>query len=153
MPTFLLDKRHGRTTSTVECHHHPLMAYIVRLCRVWHAIISLGKHTPSGNVGCGIPSTPLEIIHGRTTLGVAYYHRPMSEHVIGLRRALHVHMALSITHGRMTSGVACHYLHVQHTRSDKVRNDMLSSPLGTTHGRTTLGVACHHRCWKEYPVR
>ena len=110
-------------------------------------------HTLSCNIGQGIPSAPLESIHDRTTSSVEYYRRSMSEHVIGPRRALHVHMALSITHGRMTSGVACHYRLVQHTRSDKVRNDMLSSPLGSAHGRTTSAIACHHHPWKEYTIK
>ena len=37
----------------------------------WHAITTLGQHTQSDDIGHGMPSAPLDITHGRTTLDVA----------------------------------------------------------------------------------
>ena len=98
--------------------------------------ISLGKHTPLGNAGRGIPSTPLESIHDPMKSGVAYYHRPMTEHMIRPRRALHAHMAL----GRQTW-------------PNNVRRDMPSPPLDNSNGRTTSGVESHHRLWNSSHYR
>ena len=67
---------HSRTASGVACHHHPLMENTVERCRAWHAIIAFGQHTRSNDARRGMPSSPLKIIHGRTTSGVACHHSP-----------------------------------------------------------------------------
>ena len=123
-----LDSTHGRMTSGMACHHSPLMANTVERRRAWHAIISFGQHTRSNDVGRGMPSSPLDSTHGRTTSGVAFHHGPLTTHTVKRRRAWHAIIAL----GRQT-------------RSNNVRRDMPSLPLGSTEGRTTSGVACHHR--------
>ena len=124
--------------------------------------ISLGKHTPLGNVGRGIPSAPLESIHDRTKLGVAYYHHPMTEHMIGPCRALHALMALG-QHMRSNDVERCvplspHATHTfgqlksllfiislgHHTRSKNVRRGMQSSPLERIPSLTMSGMACHN---------
>ena len=115
---------------TLSIHHRPLTTYMISLCRAWHAIISLGMQTLSGNVGRFIPSSPFESKHDRTTSGVAYYHRPMTEHIIGPRRELHAHMFLGLQ-----------------TRSKDVRRGMPLSPSCSTNVWTTSGMTCHHRPW------
>ena len=79
-------------------------------CWAWHAIIDLGKHIWSDNVRHGILLSPLDITHDRTTLGVACYHRPLTTHIIELRRFMHEIMALG-----------------QNTRSDDIGRGMLLS--------------------------
>ena len=133
MPSMLLDNTHGQTTSSVARHHRPLTAYMIGICRAWHVIISLEKHTPSGNVGHCIPSSPLESIHDRTTSRVAYYHHPITEHMIGPRRAFNANMSLG-----------------QHKCSDDVGHGMPSSTFGSTRGWTTLSVKCNLRPWTAH---
>ena len=125
MPSVLLDNTHAQKTSSVARHHLPLTAYMIRICRAWHAIFSLGKHTPSGNIRRGIPSSPSESIQDQTTSGVTYYDLPMTEHMIEPRRALHGHMSLR-----------------QHTWSNDVGHGNPSSQLCSTLGRMTYRVAC-----------
>ena len=60
MPSSPLDSTHGRATSGVTCHHRLWAAHRVKQCRAWHAIISLGQHTRSDDVGRGLPSSPLD---------------------------------------------------------------------------------------------
>ena len=60
-----LDSTHGLTTSGVACHHRLWEAHTIERCRVWHAIISFGKHTRSNDVGRGMTSMPLDNTHGR----------------------------------------------------------------------------------------
>ena len=66
-----LDSTHGRTTSGVACYHLFWAAQTVGRRLAWHAITALGQHTWSDDVGRGMPSPPLDSIHGRTTSGVA----------------------------------------------------------------------------------
>ncbi|TMW86553.1 hypothetical protein EJD97_021230 [Solanum chilense] len=141
MPSSSLDNIHDQTTSGV--------AYVAECYRVLNAIISLGRHTrshyfgcgmlssllhtPSDDIECDMPSSPLDSTHGGTSSGVtdhhlpwtAYtrsenvergnYHRPWTTYTVGRRRALHA-TPLEFTHGRKMLDVA-----------------MLSSPLGSTH--------------------
>uniref|UniRef100_A0A494G8S5 Uncharacterized protein n=1 Tax=Solanum lycopersicum TaxID=4081 RepID=A0A494G8S5_SOLLC len=107
----------GQTTSSVAFHHRPWRAHTIALRRAWHDIIALGQHTRLDDVGRGIPSSSLESIHDRTTLGMACYHQSWTTHMIGSLRVWHAHMALG-----------------QHTRSDYVVCDMPSQPLSSTHG-------------------
>ena len=170
MPFSPLGSTHGRTTSSVACHHSPRMANVVE--------------QRQGDM----PSPTLDSIHGRTTSGVACHHHLWAAHTVERRRTLHVIIAfrkhtrsddighamtsppLDSTHGRMTSGEACHHrlraahtvgLHRawhditalgQHTRSDDVGRGMPSSPFGSTHGRTTSRVACYHSTWMSNTV-
>ena len=66
-----LDSTHGRTTSGVTCHHLLWTTHSVKRHQVWHAIITVGQHTRSNDVGCVITSPPLDSTHGRTTSGVS----------------------------------------------------------------------------------
>ena len=102
-----LDSTHGPTISSVACHHCPWRANTITLRRVWHAIITLGQHTRLDDVGRGIPSSPLEIIHDQTTLGMACYHHPWTADMIRSRRVWHASMDLG-----------------KHTRSEYVVCDM-----------------------------
>ena len=65
MPSSPLDGKHGRTTLGVACHHCLLAAQTVERRRAWHAIIALGLHTRSDDMGCGMTSLPLDNIYGR----------------------------------------------------------------------------------------
>ena len=94
MTSLPLDSTHGRTTSGVESNRRLLVAHMVEQHRTWHAIRVLGRQTRSNNVGRGMPSPPLNNIHGRTTLGVACYHGPWIAHTVEPSRALHANIAL-----------------------------------------------------------
>uniref|UniRef100_A0A3Q7FLK9 Uncharacterized protein n=1 Tax=Solanum lycopersicum TaxID=4081 RepID=A0A3Q7FLK9_SOLLC len=156
---------HGRTTSSVACHHHPWAAHTIRSHQVWHAIIALGKHTQLDGVGRGIPSSPLENIHDQTTSGVAWHNHHWEAHTHtqsddigrGIPSSL-----LGSTHDRMTLSVACHYhpwraytigrrrvRYViialgQNTQSNDIARGIVASTLGNTHDRMTSGVAFYH---------
>ena len=74
-----------------QCHSHTWTAQMIRLCRAWHDMMSLGQHTwsddvnhgnviiafgmqtQSNDVRRGIPSSPLESIYDRTMVGVVCY--------------------------------------------------------------------------------
>ena len=71
------DGLHYRNMWGVACYNLPWEAHTVGQCRVWQHIFTV------------------ESIHDQWTSGVAYYHSPISEHMIGPRRALHDHMALA----------------------------------------------------------
>ena len=138
MPSSPLDSSHDWTTSGVACHHGPWAtrkvrlhlswqchylswnAHTVRLRWVWHAIIAHEKHRLSDDIGGGMLSSHINSTHYWTTLGMAWYRRSLTPHMIAWRRAWHAHMALG-----------------KHTRSDDVWRGMPLSPLGKTHGRTT----------------
>ena len=170
MPSSPLDSTDGQPTSGVACHHRLWDANTVERRRAWHPIIAFGQHTRSTDVGRGMPSSPLDSIHGRATSGVACHHRLWAADTVERRRAWHAIIAFGLhtrsndvgvgmsssplgsTHGRTTSGVACHHHPWQHTRSSDVGRGMPSSPLGSTHGRATSGVACPHRLWAAHTV-
>ena len=144
---------HSRTALGVACHHCPLTENAAERRRAWHAIIALGQHTRSNEVGRGMPSSPLGSTNGRTTSTVACHHR-----------------LWTISHSQTASGVACHHRLLtengverrwawhsiiafgQHTWSNDVGRSMPSSPLGSTHGRATSGVAGHHRLWASQTI-
>ena len=77
MTSWPFDSTRAQTTSVME-----------------NAIIALGMHTWSDDVGHDIPSSPLKRKHDRTTSSVACYHGPWSAYIIGLLRAWHTRMAL-----------------------------------------------------------
>ena len=121
-----LDSAHGRTTSSATCHHRLWKAHTVERRRAWHAIITYGQHKRSNDIGHGIPSSPLDTMHVRTTSGVACQH------------------CLWAAHGRKTSSGHDITSFKQHTRSNNVERDMPSPPLENTHGRTMSSATCHH---------
>ena len=107
MPSIPLDNTHGRTTSTVACHHRPWNVYMIKRYRVSLVIIALGKHTRSDHVGRGMPARPLGDTYSRMTLGVACHYCPCDTHTNDAGCDM-PSLTLSNTHGRMTLGVACH---------------------------------------------
>ena len=82
-----------------------------------------------------MPSPPLDRTHGRSTSGVACYHRVWAAHTFKRSRPWHAIIAFG-----------------QHTRSNDVGRRMPSFPFGSTHGPTTSGVACHHCLWAAQTV-
>ena len=52
-----------------------------------NAIISFVLHTRMNNVGRGIPLSPMDCTHGKTTSGVAGHHSSWTTHTVGQRRA------------------------------------------------------------------
>ena len=153
MPSYLMDGKHGRTMSGVECHHRLWEAHTIERRRACHAIIALGRQTPS------------------TTSGVACHHRLWAAETVEQCQAWHVIIAferqtrsihvrrdmpslpLDSTHCQTTPGMSCHHRlwaaqtveqcrawHAiialeRQTRSNDVRRDMPSPPLDSTHGR------------------
>ena len=135
---------HSRMASGVACHYHPWTANTVERCRAWHAIITLGQHKRSNDVGRGMPSSPLNDKHGRTTSAVACHHHLWTAQTVGRRRAWHSFGALGRQTNRTTSGKECHHLLWAVRTVDIVGRGMPSCPLDTTHDRTKSVVACHH---------
>ena len=111
-------------------NHRVWAAHTVERRLAWHAIITFGQHKWSNDVERGMPSSPRDSTHGRTTSGMSCYHRLWAAQTVRRRWAWHAITALG-----------------QHTWSDDVGRGMPSSPCGSTNGRTTLGVACHDRPW------
>ena len=66
-----LRRTHSQTTSGVTCHHRLWTTHSVKRHRVWHAIITVGQHTRSNDVGRVMTSPPLDSTPGRTTSGVS----------------------------------------------------------------------------------
>ena len=107
MPSPPMDNRRGQSTSGVPCHHLLWAAHTVKRRRPWHAIIAFGQHTWSNDVARGMPSSPLDGKHGRTTsawhANIAFgQHRRSHDVGRGMPSS-----PLGSTHGRTTSGVAC----------------------------------------------
>ena len=89
-----LDSTHGRTTSGVTCHHCLWTTHTVERHRVWHAIIALGQHTRSNDIGHYMTSPPLDSTHGRMTSGVTCHHCLWTAHTVELQRVWHAIIAL-----------------------------------------------------------
>ena len=93
----------------MTCHHRLWIVHTVESRRAWHALIAFGQHTRSNDVWRGMPSSPLDITHGRqrqswhdiTSLGK---HTRSDDVEHGMTSS-----PLDSTHGRTTSGVACHH--------------------------------------------
>ena len=148
-----LGSTHGQATSGVACNHRLWTAHTVERRRGWHAIIALGQHTQSNDVGRGMSSSPLGSTNGRMTSCMACHNRLWTS-----------------SHNRTASGVACHHHPLtenaveqcwawhaiiafgKHTRSNDVGRGITSPPLDSKHGRTTSAVACHHRLWAAHTV-
>ena len=118
-----------------QSYNRPWVAHTVRQRRALNVIISLAQYTWSGYIGCNILSSPFERIHDQTMLIMEYYHVPMTEQMIGQRRALHANMALG-----------------KRTRSDNVGCKMPSLTLDRIHDSTKSAVASYHSPWKEYKI-
>ena len=100
-----LGRQTPSTASGVACHHRLWAAQTVEQCRAWHAIIALEWKTRSNDVRRGMPSSPLDSTHGRTTPGMACHH-----HLWQHKRSNDIGRGmpsspLGSTHGRTTSGV------------------------------------------------
>ena len=121
---------HSRTASGVACHHRPLTENTIEQRWAWHAIISLGQHTRSNDVGRGIASTPFDSTHDRTTSVMACHNSPWTANTVEQRRVWHAIIALE-----------------QHKWWNDIGHGIPSLPLDSMHGRTTSGVTCHHRPW------
>ena len=165
---FHLDYTQGRKTSGIACHHRPCAAHTIRRRQALDVIIALGQHTQKNTSGVashlslgqqiwsddvrrGMPSSPLDNTHGRTTSSIKWHNCPRKAYTVGLRQAWHVIIALG-----------------QHTWSDDVKCGMPPWPLGSTHGGTTSGMAmlsfplgsshtkrmliikCHYCPWTTY---
>ena len=64
MPLSLLDGKHDRTMSVVECHHLLWAAHTVEQSWACYDIIAFAQHKRSNHIECGMPSPPLDNIHG-----------------------------------------------------------------------------------------
>ena len=117
MTSPLLDSTHGQMTLGVACHHRLWTAHMVERRRAWHATVAIGQYKQSNDVGGSMPSPPLDYMHGRTTSGVTWLHRPWTAHTIEQCRARHDITALG-----------------RHERLDDVRHGMTLPPLDNTHG-------------------
>ena len=143
---------------------------MVKQLRAWHAIIAFGQHKQSNDISHGMPSSPLDGKHGRTTLGVAFHHGLWAAQMVGRRRALHAIIAFGqhtqsndIGHGMSSSPLGitpierCQAFHAiiafgRQTRSNDIRRGMQSSPLGSTDSQTASGVTCHHCPWTAHTI-
>ncbi|TMW86846.1 hypothetical protein EJD97_020814, partial [Solanum chilense] len=121
--------------------------------RVWHAIIALGQHTRSNDVGRGMVPWPCGTTHDRTTSRVECHHNPLTAYTVGLCQVGYdmISARLDNTHGRTTSGLACSHgpwvTHTVgqhwawhaiialglHTQSDDIKHGMPAWDMGTTH--------------------
>ena len=89
MPSSRLESIHSWMTSCVACYHLPWAAHAIgRNCKL-HARMDLGQHTRSDEIAHGVPSSPLDITHCRTTPGVICHHRPWAAHTFRRCRASH----------------------------------------------------------------
>ena len=143
---------------------------MIILCRAWHDIIALGKHTQSEGVEHDLPLSPLYNTHTRTIFGghafIAFGLHTLLDDV---RRCMTA-WALGNINGQTTSNLTCHHCpwvshtvglcrawhahitHRLHTWSHDIERRMPSSPLGSTQNQMTSGVACHHRTCEPYTV-
>ena len=132
MRSLLLDFTHGKT---------------------WYEITALGQHTQSNDVGRGMPTWPLDSIHGQTTSSVACHHSSLTANKVERHRAWHsiITFGLADAVGRRQAWHAIIALGWE-TRLNDVERGMPSPPWDSTHGQTTLGVACYHRLWAAQTV-
>ena len=122
--------------SGVAWNHRPWAAHTVRQRWARHALMFLGQHIHSNDVGHNMPSSLLDFTYGGTTSVLACPHVPSVAHTFRRHRALHVIISLG-----------------QHTRSEDIEHGMPSSPLGSTDSRTMSGITSHHFPWEAHTVR
>ena len=84
---------HVWTTLGVPYHLRPWETQTVGQRRALHAIIDLRKYTQSDDVGSGMPSSPLDGTHGRTTSSVAFPYGPWATYIVERHGALHAIIA------------------------------------------------------------
>uniref|UniRef100_A0A494GAC6 Uncharacterized protein n=1 Tax=Solanum lycopersicum TaxID=4081 RepID=A0A494GAC6_SOLLC len=137
MPSSPLGSTYGRTTSEVACYYLLWEALTVERRRAWHANITFEQHTPSNDVGRGMPASPLGSTHTHTveqrrawhaitTLG---HHTRSDDFGRGMLSS-----PLGSTNSRTPSGVACHHRPwIAH--KDDVGHGMRSPLLDCTHCR------------------
>ena len=118
-----------------QSYNRPWAAHTVGQRRALNVIIALALYTWSGYIGCNILSSPLERIYDKTMSIMEHYHLPITEHMIGQRRALHANMALG-----------------KHTRSNDVGHSIQSYPLGSTHREMMSDMTCHLFPWTAHMV-
>ncbi|TMW93700.1 hypothetical protein EJD97_011282 [Solanum chilense] len=170
MPLSPLGSAHVRTTLGMTCDHLPWAANRVGLHQSWHAMITLGQHTRSDDVGHDMQELRRDNIHSETMLGMECNHLPLIEHTIELRQAWHARMALELNTRLDDVCVACHHhpwaaltvrqRHTwnssitvgQHTRSDYVGCAMLPSPLVRIDDGTTSSMPLPHGPWATHTV-
>ena len=115
----------------------------VEWCRAWHAIIALGQHTRSDNLGRGMLLSLLDTIHGRMMSGMECDHLLWTSYTVERCRHGTPSSPFDLTEGRKMSGMVYHYYPSATHTVRRCRALIPSFPLGSTHGHTTLGVACH----------
>ena len=148
-----------------QCYNRPWATHTVGQRRELNVIIALALYTWSGYIGCDILSSTLKRIHDQTMSIMAYYHLPMTEHMIGQRSALHANMALGkhtrsndvghsipsfplgSTRRQMMSDMTCHLCPWTAHMVNGVRHGMPLLPFDNIHGKNTSGVSCHHCSW------
>ncbi len=80
---------HGQTKSSVARHNLLWTIQATGQRHTWHASMALIKHTHSDDVVRGMPSSPLDSIHGHTMSRVAYNYCLWIEHISLRYRAWH----------------------------------------------------------------
>ena len=118
-----------------------------------HAIIALGQHTQSDEIWRGIPSSPLNNIHGQTPQAWHAFIAPAKHTRSDDVRQGMLSLPLYRAHDMMTLRVGPRKNLGQHTWSDDVGRGMTSSPLGNIHDCTTSGKICHHLPWATHKAR
>ena len=143
--------------SGVECHHRLWAAHTVERRRAWHAVMALGHHTRSNEVGM---LSCLWRVHTIKRRGAWYDITAFGQHTWSNDVGRDMPSPpLDNTQGRTMSGVACYHLfwaaqtvgrrlawHAitalgQHTRNDDVGRGMTSPLLDSMHCRTASGKA------------
>ena len=107
--SYHLDGKHGRTTSGVTCHHRLLTAHTIERRWAWHAIITFGQHKRSDGIGRGMPLSPLDGKHSRTTSGVDCHHLLWAVRTVNIVGRGMPSWPLDTTHDRIKLVVACHH--------------------------------------------
>lgn len=84
-----LERIQDWTMSGVTCSHRPWISHTIGGCRAWQARMSHGQHTWLDDIRHGMPSSPLENIHGGTRSSMLCHHRHWEAHSVGWRRVWH----------------------------------------------------------------
>ena len=141
-----LYKIYGRTTSDKEFQRDPWTAHTVGRSRVWHAIVALGQHTRSKELGRGILSSLLDRTYFRTTSRVGCLHGPWVAHSWTVSGKA-CHLLPWTTLDRTTSGVTFHHCPWKAHSDGQYYAWHAIIALGIYASRTTSEVAFHHRTW------
>ena len=96
IPSSPLGSTHGRMTLGVACHHTPWTTNTIEQRRALHDITAFRQHARSNDVGCDMPSWPLDSTHGRTRSSVACHHSPWTANTVKRRRARHAIIAFGL---------------------------------------------------------